>query len=91
MSGLQGAKPLEGEEGCLHGKEPCQGKRIPPEGPGYSGHTGGRNRVAELPHHQGSVGGLSPLQKLGLLQMEINGTEEEVPPGVAGGLPCPSL
>ena len=63
--------PQEGEEGHLCGKGPCQGEGSPPEGPGYHGHPGGRNRVAELVHHQGLVRGPCPLQKLGLLQMQI--------------------
>ena len=43
----------------------------PSEGPSYHSHPEGRNRVAELVHHQGPVGGQCPLQKPGLLQMEI--------------------
>ena len=60
--------PQEGEEGCLHGKEPCWGEISPPEGSGYGSHLGRRNRVAELPPHQELVGGLSPFPKQGPLQ-----------------------
>ena len=45
--------------------------------------------MAEPAHHQGPVRGPSPLQKQGLLQMEIKGMEEELPPGVAERLLCP--
>ena len=81
--------PQEGEEGHLHRKEPHQGERSPLEGSGYGGHLGRRNRAAELPHHQKQVRGLSPLQKLGSPQMEIQGMEEEALPGAATVLPCP--
>ena len=34
-------------EGCLCGKESCQGKGGPPEGPGHGGHLRGRDRASE--------------------------------------------
>ena len=73
----------------LKGASPSEGS--PPEGPGYCSHPGERDRVAELVHHQGLVGGPCPLQKPGLPQMENLGTEQEIPPGVARGEPCPLL
>ena len=91
MSCPQGAGPPGGEEGYLHGKEPHQGEGSSLGGSGYGSHLGRRNRVAELPHHQEQVRGLSPLQKPGSPQMEIQGMEEEALPGAARGLPCPLL
>ena len=91
MSSPWGAGPPGGEEGCLHGKEPCWGKRNPPEGSGYGGCLGRRNSVAELPSHQEPVRDSNPFQKQGLPQMQIQGTEEEAPPGMTGGLLCPLL
>ena len=65
MSSPKEQDPQEGEEGCLHGKEPLWGERGPSEGTGYGSHLGRRNRVAEPPPHEEPIGGLRPFPKQG--------------------------
>ena len=84
-------EPGPADVGHLCWKGPCQGERSPPEDPGYCGHPGGRDRMAEPVCHQGPVRDPCPLQKLGLPQTEISGMEQEVLPSAAGGEPCPLL